>query len=67
MDQFSLKWSDYLNEVTDALHSLRNDEELVDVTISCERRQLKAHKVILSACSNYFRAIFKVTALQRHV
>ena len=43
------------------LVSLRADEDLVDVTLSCEGRLLKAHKVILSACSSYFRNVFKVS------
>jgi hypothetical protein len=32
----------------------------VDVTVSCEGKVIKAHKVILSACSDYFRDVFRV-------
>jgi hypothetical protein len=39
---------------------LRSDEELVDVTLSCEGKRIRAHKMLLSACSTYFRDLFKV-------
>lgn len=34
------------------------EENLVDVTIGCERSFLKAHKVVLAACSPYFQSLF---------
>ena len=34
-------------------------ESLVDVTLSCEGQSLKAHKLVLSACSPYFKALFQ--------
>lgn len=57
--QFSLKWPDYLHHVTYAFDSFRNENDLVDVTLSCEGRKIKAHKMVLSACSAYFKDIFK--------
>lgn len=33
------------------------NEDLVDVSLSCEDGTIRAHKVILSACSSYFRQI----------
>lgn len=44
--------------VLDGLNSLRIREELVDVTLIVEGQYFKAHKVVLSACSDYFRAMF---------
>lgn len=61
-----MRWNNYLNEVTDAFDSLRSDEDLVDVTMCCEGGKLKAHKVLLSACSSYFRDIFKVNKALTH-
>ena len=40
--------------------SLKAEEDFVDVTLSCEENQYSAHKVVLSACSPYFRKLLKV-------
>lgn len=40
---------------------LREQEEFVDVTLACEGQQVSAHKVVLSACSPYFRSLLKVS------
>lgn len=58
--QFCLKWNNFHNSIVTAFESLQSTEELVDVTLMCEGRNVKAHKVILSACSPYFRNLFKV-------
>ncbi|RLU17143.1 hypothetical protein DMN91_011212 [Ooceraea biroi] len=57
--QFSLRWNNYLKHITCAFDMLRTDEELVDVTLSCEGKRIRAHKMLLSACSTYFRDLFK--------
>jgi hypothetical protein len=41
--------------------SLKAEEDFVDVTLSCESQQYSAHKVVLSACSPYFRKLLKVS------
>ncbi|CAH2985140.1 unnamed protein product [Chilo suppressalis] len=38
--------------------SLLNSQTLVDVTLAAEGQQLKAHKLVLSACSTYFHSLF---------
>jgi len=43
-----------------SFRGFQKDEELVDVTLVCEKRRLQAHKVVLSAYSEFFREIFKV-------
>ncbi|XP_065201840.1 broad-complex core protein-like isoform X1 [Planococcus citri] len=58
-DHFCLRWNNYQSNMVSELDSLRSDKDLVDVTLSCEGHLLKAHKVILSACSSYFRNVFK--------
>lgn len=58
--QFSLRWNNYLKHITSAFDTLRSDEDLVDVTLSCEGKRIRAHKMLLSACSTYFRDLFKV-------
>lgn len=41
------------------MHSLLETEDLVDVTLAVEGKFLKAHKMVLSVCSPYFRNLFK--------
>lgn len=57
--QYSLRWNNYLRHITYAFENLRNQDDFVDVTLFCEGRKIKAHKVLLSACSGYFKEIFK--------
>jgi hypothetical protein len=36
------------------------DKDFVDVTLGTEGKKLPAHKMLLSACSPYFRELLKV-------
>ncbi|XP_052124098.1 broad-complex core protein isoforms 1/2/3/4/5 isoform X10 [Frankliniella occidentalis] len=65
--QFSLRWNNYLHHITSAFDSLRSDLDLVDVTLSCEGKKIKAHKMLLSACSSYFKDLFKENPCQHPV
>ncbi|RZF47800.1 hypothetical protein LSTR_LSTR006064 [Laodelphax striatellus] len=58
-DHFCLRWNNYQSNMVTELDTLRSEEHLVDVTLSCEGQKFRAHKVILSACSVYFRNVFK--------
>lgn len=58
--QFSLRWNNYSQYITGAFENLRSEEDLVDVTLSCEGKKIYAHKMMLSACSIYFKDVFKV-------
>ncbi|ODM99307.1 Longitudinals lacking protein-like [Orchesella cincta] len=57
--QFSLRWNNYSQHIVTALEELRVDDELTDVTLSCEGQRVKAHKLLLSACSVFFKDTFK--------
>jgi len=65
--RFSLRWNNYTTELADAFGSLLLEEDLVDVTLCCERKKIKAHKMLLSACSPYFHGIFKENPCQHPV
>ncbi|XP_048521155.1 protein bric-a-brac 1 isoform X2 [Dendroctonus ponderosae] len=56
---FCLKWTKFQTSILNAFESLQSTEDLADVTLTCEGISIKAHKFILSACSPYFRTIFK--------
>lgn len=55
---FCLRRSNHLTDMVDDLSELFKDEAMVDVTLSCEDGLIKAHRVILSVCSSYFKQIF---------
>ena len=59
--KFCLKWNNFQNSVTSVFENLRQDEELVDITLCCEGQKIKAHRMMLSACSPYFRDLLKVS------
>ena len=54
-DKFSLRWNDYESNIRSSIGQLRSVEDFVDVTLVCEDEQISAHKVIISACSPFFR------------
>ena len=58
-DKYCLRWNDFETNVSHAFNELRQEKELLDVTLACEEDQVMAHKVILSACSSFFRSILK--------
>ncbi|KAJ1525869.1 hypothetical protein ONE63_009061 [Megalurothrips usitatus] len=57
--QFCLRWHSYQSSLMATLPQLLDGNHLTDVTLSAQGRNLRAHKVILSACSHYFKELFK--------
>ncbi|MPC73057.1 Broad-complex core protein isoforms 1/2/3/4/5 [Portunus trituberculatus] len=57
---FCLRWNNYRTNITAEFETLREGEHFVDVTLACDGQQLKAHKVVLSACSPYFKELLQV-------
>merc|ERR1712129_375173 len=59
-EKLCLKWKDFQENVNSAFGSLREDNELVDVTLACEDgQQVEAHKVILAASSPFFQNLLR--------
>ncbi|XP_067145377.1 protein tramtrack, beta isoform-like [Centruroides vittatus] len=56
--QFCLKWNNHHSNIFSVFEQLLSNEELVDVTLACEGLSLKAHKMVLSACSPFFQSLF---------
>lgn len=56
--QFCLKWNNHQANMLSVFDRLLSNKSLVDVTIGCEGKQVKAHKVVLSACSPFFENLF---------
>jgi len=59
MEKFCLRWNDFESNISSAFRELREDKDFFDVTLACDDDQLQAHKVILSACSPFFRCILR--------
>ena len=60
MEKFSLKWNDFHSNVSKSFGLFRSEEYLHDVRLMSEDyHQISAHRLVLSACSEYFRYIFK--------
>ena len=59
-EQFSLRWNDFHSNVSKTFSALRTEEDFQDVTlVSADLQQVSAHKVVLSACSKYFKNILQ--------
>lgn len=58
-EKFCLKWNDFETNISTAFREIREEKDLLDCTLSCGPQQLQAHKLILSACSPFFRTVFK--------
>lgn len=52
--QFCLRWNNHQSTLIQNFDTLLESGTLVDCTLAAEGKYLKAHKVVLSACSPYF-------------
>jgi len=58
-DKFCLRWNDFEKNISSSFRELKEDKDFFDVTIACDDNQIQGHKVILSACSPFFRSVLK--------
>ncbi|EFA01747.1 protein bric-a-brac 1 [Tribolium castaneum] len=56
---YNLRWNSYFSNLINVFGEHQSQEALVDVTLGCEGQFIKAHKLVLSACSTYFQKIFE--------
>lgn len=59
--QYCLRWNNHSDSIITEFEILLGQEDFVDVTLSCDKKSVKAHKVVLSACSSYFRRLLRVS------
>ncbi|CAB3238789.1 unnamed protein product [Arctia plantaginis] len=58
-EHYCLRWNNHQSNLLGVFSQLLHDESLVDVTLACsDGASIRAHKVVLSACSSYFRSLF---------
>jgi hypothetical protein len=58
-EKFCLKWNDFERNISSAFRDIREEKEFFDITLACEDDQLQAHRVILSACSPFFKTVLR--------
>lgn len=64
-DSFLLRWTEYQSTLSGSFRKLREESELYDVSLGCSDKQgrsIQAHKLILSACSRFFKNFFSQRA-----
>ena len=59
--QYCLRWNDFQSNMVSSFKHLRSEKNFLDVTLACEGQTCKAHKMVLSACSPYFKTLLEVT------
>ena len=50
-----LDWAGHSGQLITGVSDLLKHKTLLDVTLSAEGKQIRAHKVILASASSYFR------------
>ena len=59
-EKFCLRWNDFESNVSSAFREIREEKDFFDVTLACDDdSQIQAHKVIIAACSPFFRNILR--------
>ncbi|XP_040573054.1 uncharacterized protein [Lepeophtheirus salmonis] len=66
LERLCLRWNEYESDFKQGLLDLRQNEELFDVMLISGSKSIKAHKVILSACSPKFRSIIGSAPVQTY-
>ena len=56
-EKFCLRWNNFETNISSAFKDIREEKQFFDITIACEDEQIQAHKVILSACSPFFKNV----------
>ena len=56
-EKFCIQWNKFETDLSSAFRSIREDKDFFDITLVCEDEQIEAHKVILSACSPFFKTV----------
>lgn len=65
--QYMLRCKDFYERIGVSIQNIIKQEEFIDVTIACDGKLFKAHKMILSACSPYFKKILQAIPCQHPV
>ena len=68
VEKFNLTWHTYTDHLKEMLHYMMASDELTDITlVSEDKKQFKAHKVVLSASSPVFKSIISENVLSNPI
>ena len=67
MKSYHLKWSSHLANMGLVFSTLYQSEGLSDVTLACDDGKVRAHKLLLSTCSDFFLVSLSSRAVVRQV
>ena len=66
-EKLNLEWNDFQSNVSQSFGVFRHEDYLQDVTlVTDDNTQISAHKLILSASSDYFKSLFRTNANHTH-
>ena len=72
-ETFCLRWNEFEGNVSRSFSSIRNNNQFFDCTLTTDddddeaySDNLRAHKVILSACSSFFKNILTKESMCTH-
>ena len=58
MEKFNLSWNNFDENILNSFKDLKYNKDFTDVTLVCEEnKQVKAHKVVISSCGEFFKSI----------
>ena len=58
-EQYCLRWNDFQSNITSSFSDIRDEEDFLDVTLVSDGQTVRAHKLVLSACSPLFKSMLK--------
>ena len=66
-EKYNLTWHTYSEHFREILQNMMSDDTFADVTlITDDKKQMKAHRNILSACSPVLKDILQIDPMNNH-
>ena len=66
-EKYTLKWHNYSDHLGNILKEMSSDDSFADVTlVTDDKKQIKAHRNILSSCSSVFKEILQINTNNNH-
>ena len=58
-EKFCLRWNEFEKNISFALRDFKEEKDFYDVILAVEDKQVEAHKIIISACSPFFKNVLR--------